>query len=643
MLVVNPIFEGKDIKDETSSYNPNQKTRDTLAMIRRYCEVGEEIMTKPYEEFGRVNAQSGLLDMVGRQDANNRKFNNYIAPASTDPDLSWHADTIRPLTRNKVISIVAHVTANVLFPNIVAQNDNDEEDEEMAVVMRDAVEWACEQSKYEDTFIEAVQDMCVNPAIILYQDFADVKRKIKTSKKKDGSWNYKKIVDEIYSGFISAIVPNEELYISNIYEPNIQKQTFLIRRQIIEYDIAKQKYGDHKDFKYIEAGLRVFYMDSTNTFYRQYDNSQQDRLVEKLTIYIKGLDLELVVINGVMVSDPEDAMRRDDKNYPFAKSGYETYNSRFFYYMALVQKIEPDQNVINTLYNYVIDGAYLNLAPPINVYGVEDVDGSNFAPREINVFDDPDTKVESMKMGSDVGTGLVALNKVESSASESSQDPRGAGLQTPGEQTKYEVQRLESNAQTILGRTGKMVAGLVRDYGNLVVGSIVQNMPVAEVGETTDGEVRLTFPRLFLENREVNGKQKSRKIEFTTDMPTSDTQEGLDEKVREESFKNKALEQKLGMSIMKVRPESFRRMKYLVKVSPEFISNSSMFARRMALYDRGISNPIINQETLVKETMLKELVPGKEDKFINKKQEPVTQELNKSKQPSVTDTEASIT
>ena len=642
MLVVNPILKGKDIKDEVSSYNPNQKTRDVLAMIRGYCEIGEEIMTNSYEEFGRVSAKSGLLDVVGRQNANNRRFNNYIAPASTDPDLEWHADTIRPLTRNKVISIVAHITANVLFPNIVAQNDNDEEDEEMAMVMRDAVEWACEQSKYEDMFVEAVQDMCVNPAIILYQDFADVRRKIKASKNKDGSWNYKEIVDEIYSGFINAIVPNEELYISNINEPNIQKQTFLIRRKIIEYDIAELKYKDNKDFKYVEAGLRVFYLDNTNTFYKQYDDSQQDRMVEELTFYHKGLDLELTVINGILMSDPEDAMRRADKQYPFAKSGYETYNSRFFYYMALVQKIEPDQNVIDTLYNYVIDGAYLNLAPPINVYGVEDVDGSNFAPREINVFDDPDTKVEAMKMGSDVGTGIVALNKVESSASESSQDPRGAGLQTPGEQTKFEVQRLESNAQTILGRTGKMVATLVRDYGQLVVGSIVQNLPIADIGETTNEEVRLKFPRLFLENREVNGKQKSRKIEFTTDLPTGKTQEELDGKVRDESFKTKALEQKLGMSIMKVRPESFRRMKYLVKVNPEFVSNSSKFAKRMALYDRGISNQVINQETLVKETLLKELVPGKEDKFINKKQEPVTQELNKSKQPSVTQTEAGV-
>ena len=50
-----------------------------------------------------------------------------------------------------------------------------------------------------------------------------------------------------------------------------------------------------------------------------------------------------------MSNDTERPIQRKDKKYPFAKSYYEMFNSRFFYGMPLVAKIKPDQDVIDRL------------------------------------------------------------------------------------------------------------------------------------------------------------------------------------------------------------------------------------------------------------------------------------------------------
>ena len=58
---------------------------------------------------------------------------------------------------------------------------------------------------------------------------------------------------------------------------------------------------------------------------------------------------------------------RIDKMLPFAKTIYEPINAdgNFFYGKSLVNKLGPDQEVIDVLYQMIIDGTYLNLFKPI--------------------------------------------------------------------------------------------------------------------------------------------------------------------------------------------------------------------------------------------------------------------------------------
>ena len=609
---ITPAKVGTKEDKPKSAYNPGKIVRKRIAQIQRDNEVAQTIMSSTYEEFGSYGStNNGNFDLINRMNANQKMFNQYRPSKSQDPDLQWHSNALKPIVRNKVISIVSHITTNILYPDVVAQNEDSVEDKDMADVMKDAVIWACEQSKYEDMFIQAVQDLCVNPAVILYQDYAEATRTIKENVNE--KIELKEIVDELYSGFISSIIPLDELFIGNIYEPNIQKQPFLIRRRIIDFVSAQRKYGDKDDFKkFVRPGVKTYFNEDEDLFYDDYDDQQEDRLVEEVIYYNRFADLELVFVNGILLTHSDEGMRRKDKQYPFAKSVYETYNSRFFYGMSLAQKLENDEDLVNTLYRMILDGTYLQLMPPWAVYGETDVDAGDFAPRSITTFTDPNTRVEPMQLGQNINAGMSTLQLVEQSTAESSKQDYSPKSDT----TAREIAFMEENIKIMLGRTGQMVGSLVRDFGQLLVASIIQYLPIAQIGETVGDTTRLKFPTLFL--ADLQGKSK--KIDFTAELPEAATEEELEELEKEKSFELLSLEEKLNMTISEVDPQAFRELKYTSKVKTTFVSQSTKFAKKMMLFDRLLNNPNVKQKELIKATLLEELEPGHDEYLVDEDQ-----------------------
>ena len=113
-----------------SSYKPSDKEKKVYKMVLKHFERSWENLFKPFEEFNGRN----LIEEIAR---NQKFFNTYQKPKDDDPDYQWKSNAVSPVTRNKVISIVAHITGTILYPNIYAQNDRQEEDKEAARVMRD--------------------------------------------------------------------------------------------------------------------------------------------------------------------------------------------------------------------------------------------------------------------------------------------------------------------------------------------------------------------------------------------------------------------------------------------------------------------------------------------------------------------------
>lgn len=606
------------IKDAVSLYRPDDATIVVTKMASADYQAGLITQNRPRREF---NDRSIITEI----NVNQQAFNSYVPPRSDDPDESWRAQTIRPITRNKLISIAAHVTAAIIYPNIFAQNDRDEEDRDAAVVMRDLVEWVIDNSNYSRSFIQAIITALVEPAVIMEAGYAEIFRTIKdksVKKNKDGKYTYtkKEILDEVLSGFKSYVIPCQELLIANIYEPDIQKQRFLVKTKWIDYKEAKQKYGDHENFKSVVIDSITVFDEKTQCFYDVRTDESKGYLVNETTYYNRTEDLELTFINGILVCDTEACLKRDDKLYPFSKSGYEPLNNgQFFYYKSAANKLGSDQELVDTLYNMILDGAFLAIMPPMALYGSEEVNSSVMIPGVVTSFRDPNTKLESIAPRSDLRAGLETISMVERSMAESSQDSLQAGVGAGGSRTAREVMLLEKNAQVALGLFGKMTMFLVEDFGKLLVGDILQHMTVMQVSGILGENKYRTF---LLNDKQVDGKKVTKKIQFTDEYIGRDEipEEELEQKkwdlMEEEGYDG-------DVRIALVNPDEFRKAKYRVRVSADdLVPKSKALERALNLeaYDRLIQNPIIDQEAVTRDFLIDVFKPGQGDKYVKKQE-----------------------
>jgi len=420
------------------------------------------------------------------------------------------------------------------------------------------------------------------------------------------------------SGFVSSIVPLDELYIADIYEHNIQKQPWLFRIKAIPFDTAIRKYAGEKNIGLVKPGLQVMFDETTDTFYEQYDENLRERLVYEAIYYNRDEDLEIPFLNRIPIGESERPNPRQDKLYPFIKFGYEPIDEgKFFYYKSLADKILPEADIIDTLYQMIIDGTFLQLMPPTAIYGDETINSSVVTPGTVTVLKET-SKINKLDVGGNLVSGYNTLDKVESSISESSQDPRQSGQSEKGNQTAFEVSRLEENARISLGLTGKMISFGVRDYGRLMVGSILQFMTVAQVGEVAG----LKYKSFLLPSK--TGMQKTKKVILDGELPDMSTEE--DDLIK--SYEILA-EQDGDKEIYRVNPSIFRRRKFLVRINPESIIQPSEAVKKalnLEEYDRAIANPLANQEEIFKDLLLGSYDATKNDvdKYVTEPQ-PVAQ------------------
>ena len=581
----------------SSSWKPSSKEKEALALILSDWTIGKSIMDKPRNEFNNKN-------LIDRMNEDQMSFNSYQEEKSNDPNLAWRSRAVRPVVRNKVISIAAHVTQNLIYPNIFAQNDSDEQDKDAAEIMRLLVEYVAEQSDYEKKFLYAVIGALVNPATIIHREYSEVWRKIKKITGKD-KWELKEVLDEVYSGYKQSIVPCDEFFIENFYEHDIQKQGFLIWRKPISKYEAEIKYGNSPNFEFVKPGLQTLFDNESGQFYEQQDDDISGELVEEVIYYNRYKDLELVVLNGVLVTNPERPMQREDKLYPFAKTGYELLDEgRCFYYRSLAFKLHNDEEVVNTLYRMLIDSSYLNTVPPAVAYGNDNIDSSIMIPGAITSFS-RDTKIEPLLVGNNLTAGYNALSTVESSISESSTNDLQNGGSGGSGTTAFEISRMEQNARVMLGLFGKMIGFLVKDIGTLMIGDILQFATIGDMQELTNGKTMLKFSKYTINNKNVSGKNQDVTVEFDAEMPEEMTPE------EEEKKGYDLLKKEGGMDstkrIKKVNPTLFRNLKYKIKVTPDIVNPPSDSVRRalnIELYDRAIMSPMANQEALYRDLLL---------------------------------------
>lgn len=619
-IEANPLSaENIDKTTPVSPYMPSDDEKAMRALILDHFRLGYVTMYTPRVEFND-------LSLVQRYQQDQMAWNTYQPnnglPNQADITEAWRSNAIRPVVRNKCVSIAAHATAHLIFPKVFAHDDDSDEQSDAATVMEDLMEIAADQSNFAMSTLRRVISALSEPASVGYTEFCEIYRK---NKRPDGNGGYtnKYELDESMSGFQDTPVPVDELFIENFFEPDIQKQGWLIWRKVISYSLAQAKYSTkYSNFdQYVRPGVQIIYNDANQSFYQVYDWNMRPYDVEEVTYWNKALDVKIVMVNGILLTPADNPNPRTDKQYPFDKFGYELINNRCFYYKSLVFKLQPDADIINTLYQMVVDGTYLNIMPPTAVFGPETIGSDVMVPGVTTTFKSENSKIVPLLQNPQgLRAGYDALNAVEGSLNESSQDPAEQGINNKLPPTAFALSRLEQNASTVLGLFLKMIAQHVKDFGELRMNDILQYWTIADVSQYED-DPKLVYKSFLSKDKKTGGKTKSRKIMFSSDMssePKTESEHLNDSYDLLEKEKGK-------VEIYKVNPEIFRELKYKVVVSPDVLnprSNELEKAYDLETYDRAILNPVANQEEIYRTLLLgtNDKTKRDPDKFVTKQQ-----------------------
>lgn len=581
-------------------------------MVRNDVALGHENLHHNYRELNNRSP-------IDYTDEMERDFNMYRPPRSDDPDDSWRANTVRPVVRNKIISIVAHITSSIMVPTTHAQNSNDERDKISGQVMKDMIKWVVQNSNYERSYLQSVINMCVAPGALFEVQYVEAKKKTKLpDETKEGKpWVEKEVIDDVHSGFQFSPVPVTDIYIANPYEGDIQKQRFLARTKRLDYNEAKAIYGDNENFKHVQPGMHQVFDQDSYSFYSQEDH-EYEGMVEEVTYWNRGMDLELCFVGGVLMSDPDRPIKRLDKRYPIAKSGGEPFTTHdFFYRKSVADKLSHDKELVDTLYNMVLDGTFLSLMPPMANYGDEELDSSVFVPGSIAQLD-ADSKLESLAPRSDLNSGMSAIQMIEQSMGESSLSSNLQGVSSEGSQTAKEVSLLQKNAMTNLGWLGKMNKQLVEDVGKLVISDIQQHLTVGDAFDTVSPYFRLKYRSFLLSNENVDGKNVTKKITFDSSYQNKETEKKKDKEKNEMNLLEKE-GWDTDTRLYCVNPEKFRNLSFLVSVDADDMADESESMKRaisLEGYDRMIQNPHLDGEAVTREMLVDVYKPGEADKFM---------------------------
>jgi uncharacterized membrane protein len=571
--------------DEVAPYTETEEELKVSSMILKHFCLGTTNMYTPRVEFND-------LSLINRDQYDQMSFNTYQPNNGEawegNPQAAWRSRAIRPVVRNKCISIAAHSTSRLIFPKIFAYNKNSDEQQDAAQTMEDLMEWSGDVSNYPFVALMRVITAMSSPASIGFTEYGEIMRTVKTHKE-DGKWVEEKIRDEAYPCFMDEVVPVNQFYIENFYEPDVQRQGWVIWRKVYAFSEAQAKYnGVYDNFKFVRPGVQTIYDDANRTFYYVYDPNMRSEDVEEVIYWNKNLDIKIIMVNRVMLTPWNNPNPRNDKLYPFDKFGYEPINNRFFYYKSLSFKLQHDADIINTIYQMVIDGTFLAIFKPMVNVGGEIIASDVIVPGAVTTLSSPDADLRAINVGSDLKAGLEMMNVIEQSINESSQEPLQQGANEKSGTTAYEISRLEANANTVLGLFLQMIAKHVRDFGKLRVGDIVQYLTLPDVATIT-GDSELTYRTFFLRGLEKTGG-KNKKIEFTNDIPDEMSQEDF----LDRSYAVKEEEDDKDMTITKANPKMFRELQYLVAVHADVLNpRSEDLERAWATeeFDRMIAHP----------------------------------------------------
>lgn len=637
----NPI-DGNGVKLSPSAYNPPEEVKKLFSRCQKDYQLGYTLQHRPFDEFDGIS-------LLQRAKLDQQTFGAYVGAVIEPVSKQWRWKGRKNTARNKIIGILAHLISGMLYPFCYAYNEDNEEDELSAKVMRILIENHLKKADYEIKFLYMVLSALVNPAVHVEVEYVEAMQRIKT-KMSDGSYKVEEAVDDLLSGIGLHLIPIDQIMPLDFFTNDVQRQPGYVKLRRISWDEAREIYANKYFYKgedmfnFVEAGkTRVMMAGQEHQTLYDIEWTEADRnYVQEVTFYYRPEDLEVTFIGGVFMGNYENVYNSNRFKhrrmslignewksipvYPFAKTGFEPIDptGRFYYYKSASFKEFWDDAAQNRMHQIAFDGTYLDVIKPLFMSGVAKVDQSVMVPGA-TIGMPIGASVTPYQLSPNLAAALNMMRVEQEDMSESTQDKLQSGNTQPGV-TATAALKAEQNAKVILGVFGTMIADLIKQIGELVQDCIIAHTTVGEVDATVPESLKMKFRTVMARGKE-GGREVTNKIEFDADMMSDESRfkskEELKRYYNDKEWEMYAEAGGEGAKAIryKVNPYKFARTVFSVYIDPSQIVSRAMGTDQLRrdrafnmMMDPRIA-PFINQKAVADEFVIKEFSDGDPDKF----------------------------
>jgi len=627
--------DGNGKKLTPSSYNPSEDVKKLFARVQKDYSIAWRLQHRSFDEFDGVS-------LLQRARLDQQTFAAYVGAVIEPISKQWRWKGRKNTSRNKIIGILAHMISGMLFPYAQAYNENNEEDEMTAKVMRILVEDYLKKADYEIKFLYMVTSALVNPAVLVEVEYVEAMQRIK-EKVSNGKFKVTEAVDMLLSGIGINIIPIDQLLLADFYTQDIQKQPNISRVRRISYDEAREIYArkyfvDGKDqFDFVQAGMtRILLAGNENQTLFDVEWTEADQnYVQELTLYYRPEDLEVTFVGGVFMGNDDDVYNSNPFKhrrmsllgdewktipvYPFAKSGFEPMDpaGRFTYFKSAAFKEFWDDAGLNRMHQLAYDGTYLDVIKPMFLTGVTKIDQTVMVPGA-TIAMPVGANALPYSLGPNLIAAMTMMRSEQQDLSESTQDVLQSGIAQKGVTATASL-KAEQNAKVIMQVFAVMTADLVRQVGELVMDDILLHTTVGEIDATIPEALKMNYRTVLAKGTE-KGKDITNKIEFDTSLMGIDISKKKANDLEWDMYEQAGGE-KAKQVWYRVNPYKFARTKFSLYIDPDMIISRSMGTDQLRkerafnlLTDPRVA-PFVNQEAVIDKFVLEEYSDGNPDEF----------------------------
>ena len=414
----------------------------------------------------------------------NYDYNNIVLDDPSDPVTQYSSG----ITRDKANTLITNLTLQLLSPTVIAQNENQEVDQIISHIARPILEWQHNNDGRPSESGDLKNSRYIHKMVV------------------EGTVHIQDDIDPDTGKLVSSVIPNEEVFIPNYYQPNLQLQSHFQRvTQFTSFQEMEAEFGDLPNWEYVVPG-NLGWINTIETFKERYKATVVANQLTAIRCWypVPRKDLKAliasgklpkgttkakyfnVILNGVPMFEPKNLMPYYHGDYPVTKGVNEFFSpSEFYWGNSMPNKCRQDKKYLDGWKTLIRYKAKLSAAPTIVNFTGQHIEGDVLIPG--NIIDlpssfDPNKFAPLQGIAQGITTGDIEILKdTVSDIERATSSAQTSGVQPTGNPTAREMMIVEGNAQKTMMGFAQQVAFIMEARAFPILKASFQFLPRMKV------------------------------------------------------------------------------------------------------------------------------------------------------------------